>query len=61
MVEEFVAGTDLAAQLIPGKPWGRTDAADFFAAVADGLQALREKSIVHRDLKPTNVRVRPDG
>jgi eukaryotic-like serine/threonine-protein kinase len=61
MVEEFVAGTDLAARVVPGTPWTRPQAADFFAPLADGLQALRANNIVHRDLKPTNIRVRPDG
>jgi serine/threonine protein kinase len=61
IIEEFVAGRDLAEHLLPGQRWDLTTACDFFAALCDGLAALREKAIVHRDLKPQNIRVRPNG
>ena len=61
ILEEFVAGTDLADILHPGQQWLRPDASVFFAALFDGLTALKELNIVHRDLKPSNIRVRPDG
>jgi serine/threonine-protein kinase len=61
MVEEFIAGSDLAASLIDGQPWQRSRVSDFFAALCDGLSALRSANIVHRDLKPTNIRVRTNG
>lgn len=59
IVEEFVAGVDLAARL--GQPWIRSEAANFFGNLCDGLDALRRAGVVHRDLKPNNIRVRPDG
>jgi serine/threonine-protein kinase len=61
MVEDFVHGTDLSARLVAGEQWERQQAADFFAALFDGLSALDQKNIVHRDLKPSNIRVRNDG
>lgn len=61
MVEEFVAGTDLADAIKPAAHLTLDRVAALFAALADGLSALREKNIVHRDLKPTNVRVRVTG
>lgn len=61
LVEEFVDGRDLKDTLLPGQPWTPKDAATFFAAVCDGLSALKKKEIVHRDIKPENIRVRPDG
>jgi len=61
IVEEFVEGDDLSSRLSGGVQMARNDAATLFAALADGLSALRGKKIVHRDLKPTNVRVRLDG
>jgi len=61
LVEEFIPGDDLAAHLLPGKTWTRNRAATFFAAISDGLDALRQQSIVHRDLKPSNIRVRENG
>ena len=61
IIEEFIAGSDLADELRPGQPWEVPRAADFFAKLCDGLAALRDKGIVHRDLKPQNVRVTSDG
>ena len=60
MIEEFVAGTDLANRMT-GQPWPRQDVADLFATLCDGLAALDTARIVHRDLKPTNIRIRPNG
>lgn len=60
-VEEFVAGKDLGDDLQPGQQWSRSDASAFFAALCDGLSALKDLNIVHRDLKPSNIRVRLDG
>jgi len=61
LVEDFVAGTDMAQLLQPGVPWSTEQASDFFAQLCEGLAALRAAAVVHRDLKPTNIRVRPDG
>jgi serine/threonine protein kinase len=61
LVEEFVAGNDLTAALHPGSPWSISRAQGFFAALCDGLAALRGAGVVHRDLKPSNIRVRADG
>lgn len=61
LVEEFVAGSDLTPLLQAGAPWPLDKAQSFFAALCDGLSALRAEAIVHRDLKPSNIRVRPDG
>jgi serine/threonine protein kinase len=61
IVEEFVDGEDLAAQLGAQGPWARERVADFFMELCDGLDALRRAGVVHRDLKPNNIRVRPDG
>src|ERR1019366_6588709 len=33
----------------------------FFAALCDGLSALKQEGIVHRDIKPENIRVKPSG
>lgn len=61
LVEEFIDGQDLKDMLVPGQPWTTANAATTFAAICDGLSALKSKDIVHRDLKPENIRVRPDG
>ncbi len=59
IIENFVEGTDLTAEL--GTPWDHTRASEFFSALLDGLNELRRANVVHRDLKPSNVRVRADG
>lgn len=59
IIEEFIEGDDLTIRLT-GQPWERTQVADFFGALASGLEALRLAKVVHRDLKPNNIRVRPD-
>jgi serine/threonine protein kinase len=56
LVEEFIEGTDLAAQL--GTPWPRQRVSRVFSQLCDGLSQCHLKHIVHRDLKPTNVRIR---
>jgi serine/threonine-protein kinase len=61
MVEEFIPGTDLADRLLGGISWVRSEAADLFAQLCDGLAALEAADVVHRDLKPQNIRVRPDA
>ncbi len=61
LIEEFIDGRDLKDMLLPGHPWTAKDAAMTFAAICDGLSALRGKEIVHRDIKPENIRVRPNG
>jgi serine/threonine-protein kinase len=61
IVEEFIAGKDLAEHFPLGTQIDALSATLFFARVCDGLVALKNKSIVHRDLKPQNIRVRPDG
>lgn len=61
LVEEFVEGRDLKELLVPGETWPLEAAAKFFAAICDGLAALKDKNIIHRDLKPENIRVRLDG
>lgn len=61
IVEEFVAGDDLSAHLMPGKSWAIGKIAAVFAPLCDGLSALEASKIVHRDLKPSNVRIRSDG
>ena len=61
LIEEFIAGEDMSAHLIPGKPWKLSRLVEFFGAICDGLEALSFHNIVHRDLRPSNIRVRSNG
>lgn len=58
LIEEYIEGHDLEAQL--DSVWDRGRVARVFAQLLDGLNELNIKAIVHRDLKPTNIRLRPD-
>lgn len=60
-IEEFIAGEDLSAQLVPGRPWTLSRLTSFFGAICDGLEVLNSHNIVHRDLKPSNIRIRSNG
>lgn len=60
IVEEFIEGSDLAAELTT-TPWDHKRIVTFFSAIADALEVLRTIHVVHRDLKPQNIRVRSDG
>lgn len=61
MLEEFVAGNDLADLLLSGRGWPLDKIVTVFGQICDGLGELKAQQIVHRDLKPSNIRVRKDG
>lgn len=61
IVEEFIAGTDLTAEITKGAPWSIQKVTSIFALICDGLAELEKAQIVHRDLKPSNIRLKPDG
>ena len=61
LIEEFVAGSDLSAYLLPGDKWTVERIVNLFGPLCDGLEQIRLSNIVHRDLKPSNIRVRQDG
>lgn len=61
LIEEFIAGEDMSAQLVLGKSWPLSRLITFFSAICDGLEELNSHHIVHRDLKPSNIRIRSDG
>jgi serine/threonine protein kinase len=60
MIEQFIEGCDLSVLLHSGFQ-NRSDIANLFVGISDGLSALADHNIVHRDLKPSNIRVKPDG
>jgi serine/threonine protein kinase len=60
LVEEFIQGRTLAAQLAAGRCDCRRAAA-LVADIADALDGAHRHGIIHRDIKPSNVLIDLDG
>src|SRR5262249_18200610 len=59
LVTELLAGETLRDRLKSRNvPWRK--AAEYGAAIADGLAAAHERGIIHRDLKPENIFITTD-
>ncbi len=58
-VMEYLPGGDLKSRIREGV--SRTEAIQYAAQIAAGLQAAYELNILHRDLKPANILFREDG
>lgn len=54
LVEEFVAGTTLAARLNGGR-FGFRAAAGLIAEVAEALDYAHRQGVIHRDITPSNI------
>jgi serine/threonine-protein kinase len=61
LVEEFIPGHDLQAELQAGVPWSEVDTQVLIQNILTVLLPLHRERIIHRDLKPHNIRRRPDG
>ena len=62
LVQEFIEGHDLAAELPPNKIWPATDVKSLLQELLLILNGLHQKNVIHRDIKPQNImRRRSDG
>src|SRR5262245_62002942 len=60
IVTKLIEGSSLAERLRQGLPPSR-QAAQWLAAVAQGLQAAHARGLVHRDVKPSNILIDEAG
>jgi serine/threonine-protein kinase len=61
MVQEYVEGRDLRAELRARGPLAPAEALDMLEQIASVLDAAHRGGVVHRDLKPENVMVARDA
>lgn len=61
LVMEFVEGKTLEQLVKAGGPMPYTQAAQYIAQAASGLQHAHEKGFIHRDIKPGNLILTPEG
>lgn len=55
LVQEFIAGQTLGAELIPGQPWSESRVMELLQGVLEILQFVHQKGVIHRDIKPDNI------
>ena len=61
LVMEYVDGTDLSEVVKQQGPLDVSQACDYIAQAANGLQHAHEQGMVHRDVKPHNLMVTREG
>ncbi len=62
LVQEFVDGDNLTAEIIPGNKWSEGEAIKLLQEILEVLAVVHQQNIIHRDIKPQNLmRRREDG
>jgi len=62
LVQEFVDGYDLSAEIIPGSQWSEGEVVKLLQEILQVLTVVHQQNIIHRDIKPQNLmRRRYDG
>jgi hypothetical protein len=62
LVQEFIAGYDLSAEIISGKKWSESDLIKLLEEILEVLSLVHQQNIIHRDIKPQNLmRRQEDG
>jgi serine/threonine-protein kinase len=61
LVQEFIEGHDLSAELPKGKQLSEADAIEILQHILEVLAFVHQHEIIHRDIKPSNIRRRQDG
>jgi serine/threonine-protein kinase len=55
LVQEFVQGHTLSAELQPGKPWSESQVFYLLQEVLQILEFIHSHGLIHRDIKPNNL------
>jgi ABC-type phosphate/phosphonate transport system substrate-binding protein len=55
LVEEFIEGHTIAAELQPGAPWSEVQVIRFLQEILPILEFIHGHNVIHRDIKPDNV------
>ncbi|MCV3216849.1 protein kinase [Plectonema radiosum NIES-515] len=61
LVQEFIEGHDLSAELPLGKQLSEADVIEILEHILEVLAFVHQHEIIHRDIKPSNIRRRQDG
>ncbi|MGK7919569.1 MAG: tetratricopeptide repeat protein [Trichodesmium sp.] len=61
LVEEFIPGTPLNKEIIPGKPWQEKQVIQLLLEILEILVFVHGHEVIHRDVNPSNlIRRQPD-
>ncbi|MBW4561738.1 MAG: serine/threonine protein kinase [Mojavia pulchra JT2-VF2] len=55
LVQEFIEGHPLSAELSPGKCWTESKVFQFLCEVLGILNFIHSRGLIHRDVKPNNI------
>lgn len=55
LVQEFINGHSLSAELHPGKRWSETKVIELLKEVLNILIFVHAQGLIHRDVKPSNI------
>lgn len=62
LVEEFIEGHSLEAQLLPGEPWTEDQVIQLLQQLLSILEFIHRYQVIHRDINPKNIiRRQQDG
>lgn len=62
LVQEFIEGDTLKAELFPNQPWTEEKVIQLFQDMLGILQFIHSRNVIHRDIKPDNIiRRQQDG
>lgn len=55
LVQEFIEGTSLSEELIPGSPWSEDQVIELLKDILGVLAFVHSEQVIHRDIKPENL------